>query len=160
MSCMLLCCLDEIGSRGACYKESEFLKSTITKKYRRKQKKNIDAEQVKDWTRYMLFSNNNWIVRVETAYDRRFFCLDCNNEYANNIKYFDNLYKYFTKESGEHVFHYLINEIDITGWKWHKIPLSQWKLELIMNNLNPINKTLAEFIKKHNKSDCDKWHTR
>jgi len=152
-------CLDEVGSKGACYKESDFLKSAMTKNYRKKEKKFIDGEQGKDYTRYFLFTNNNWIVRVDNAYDRRYFCLDCSNEFANNFTYFTNLYNFFTKESGLHFFHYLINEVDISDWKWHQIPMTDWKMELVVKNLNNFDKTLTEFIRIRHDSQVDRWHS-
>ncbi|MEG6503679.1 MULTISPECIES: primase-helicase family protein [unclassified Desulfovibrio] len=68
------------------------LKSLITDTNILIEKKGMDAEIKKNYSRYILLTNEKFSVPA-TYDERRFFALRISNERRNDIKYFDELYK-------------------------------------------------------------------
>ena len=84
--------LDEIGNRGGAYKNSDTLRSMITRKTFMIEPKGIDKYCAYDYNDYIFITNNDWIVKV-TMSDRRYCCLEVSQKYVGNIQYFNDIVK-------------------------------------------------------------------
>jgi hypothetical protein len=153
-SLLVLC--DEIGNNGAMYKNADILKSIITRTVQNIEGKGIDERpNVPDYNDYIMFSNNDFIVRAEAS-DRRNVCLEASNEKVGDHDYWDMVYKEMNDDSGLHMFHYLAKR-DISQFNPRKIPMTTWKRELKDKSLDPIMKSVIMLIKSRFDSKNKQW---
>jgi hypothetical protein len=122
----ILTLLDEATDGGSAIRHSDQFKAKITNKRQRINKKGIDAFQADDCNNYLLNTNNDYIVKIESS-DRRMFCLDCDSSYAgHNPAYFERMAKVMNDETGLHFYHWLLQR-DISQFKRQDVPMTTWK---------------------------------
>ena len=82
---------DECSSFGGAYKQNNKLKSLITAESRKLEAKGLDGVTVSDHANYLMTTNNDDPVRVETS-DRRFVVLDIDRTLKKSSEFFDLLH--------------------------------------------------------------------
>jgi len=128
------------------------LKDIITSKlgsYTDKYKTRVESNNINN---IMITTNNNW----KGVHGRRYFCCDSSMKYMGDNKYFNNLKKKcFNDLVGKAFFSYL-QEIDVSEFNSAIMPQTKHKLDLIAEQLLPIEKFLKFEFLLQNKSINDK----
>jgi len=110
----LMIIVDEAEGKYS-YLNSEKMKNNITCDTLVIEKKGIDGFPIKDFGRYLIFSNGNTPVKIETN-DRRFVVFNCANDVRNNTKYFKNLIKAFNNKLLVRTFYNYLMNIPLDGF--------------------------------------------
>jgi hypothetical protein len=142
----LIVMADEIASQGSMHKRADMFKTIVTRDVIVIERKGRERIEMPDYNDYILFSNNDWVVRLGTT-DRRYLCLDLlsDTELITNRAYWDNVYTHMNDECGLHMFHYLAN-YNISRVQLKDIPDTQWKRQLKELTLDPMVKSLINFV--------------
>ena len=144
--------VNELKAESDMIKMSNLLKSLITDKTQKIEKKGIDAITVNNYNNFVLLTNNHHVVNVETD-DRRYLCLSASSKYKGNDKYFKNLIEHMlTDDVANEFFQYLMN-INLTNWNYREIPLTKYKKELMKYSINPVMKWFNDFLQNQNDND-------
>ena len=114
----LMIIVDEAEGKHS-YLNSEKMKNNITCETLVLERKGVDGISLKDFGRYIIFSNGKTPVKIETN-DRRFTVFHCANDVRNNTKYFKQLIKAFNnKKLVRSFYNYLmgvkLNDFDPTN---------------------------------------------
>jgi hypothetical protein len=141
-SLLVLC--DEIGGMGSMFKRADEFKSIITRNVFNVEKKGVDVIKCPDRNDYLLFSNNDWIVKCEAS-DRRHLCLELCNDRKGDHVYWNKMYGQMNDKVGLHLFHYLAN-YDISSYNPRNIPMTEWKRELKEKSMDFVTKMLIKFV--------------
>ena len=150
----LLVCCDEIGHQGAMYKNADKLKALITRELINIEEKGVEKKlNCPDYNDYMMFSNNDWIIKAESS-DRRNCCLELSNAQVGEFDYWNKIYGQMNDDVGMHFFHYLAN-YDLSDVNIKKIPMTEWKRELKERSYDPIMKMLLQFVNQRLKIQCN-----
>lgn len=96
--------------------------------------KGKDAIEVDSYHRYLLCTNNDWVV-PQTQNERRFFVLEVSEEKAQDKEYFDKLYQSINSDQAMGQFFNLLMEYDITPFNLNKAPLTKALQEQIFESL-------------------------
>ena len=100
------------------------IKSKLTQTKTIRETKGVDQVQVDSWANYTMTTNNPNPVQEEKG-NRRFVYFETNNKFVGNLEYFNNLCKDFQpngkqsaykKEYMNTLLHYMIHEIDVSGF--------------------------------------------
>ena len=142
----VLTLLSEVGGGGAAYKNHNKLKDITTRKWQRIEKKGIDAYDTRDYNNYWMYSNDDWIVKMDET-DRRNLAISCSTKYVglgdHKKRYFNNLYAHSNKECGEHFFQYLCQR-DISDFYPRMIPNTEWMNAMREKNYDSKMKALRQ----------------
>jgi Family of unknown function (DUF5906) len=127
---LICCCLDEAVDNKDKAAMSRF-KSLITADDRQIENKGKDAFTVSDFNNYVVISNNDFASFIEES-DRRALCLETSNDKKGDNAYFKRYWDTLgNNEAGKHLFHYLLNEINIPeDWRPQDVPRTEYKQEL------------------------------
>lgn len=142
----LITLLSEVGGNGAAYKNHNILKDITTRQWQNIEKKGIDGYRARDYNNYWMFSNDDWIVKINET-DRRHLCLNVNTIYVGDEDYFNRLYEHSTLEVGEHFFQYLCQR-DITKFSPRKIPQTEWSRAMKYKNFDPKFRVLKQLYEE------------
>ena len=154
----LLVMCDEIGGMGAMMKKADEFKSVVTRNVFNLEKKGVDKVKMPDRNDYILFSNNDWIVRCEAS-DRRHLCLDVSIKQVNQFKYWNKAYASMNDMVGLHLFHYLAN-YDISEFNPRDVPMTEWKRELKMKSIDSLTQMLINFVNHHIDDKAERFQLR
>ena len=103
MACMrMFINADECGSYGGAFKQSNSFKNKITASKSKMENKGLDAVPVSGYANYLLTTNNDDAVRVETS-DRRFVILQVGPELKKPPAFFKKLYASIEEGAGVHL---------------------------------------------------------
>jgi len=142
----VLTLLSEVGGGGAAYKNHNKLKDITTRKWQRIEKKGIDAYDTRDYNNYWMYSNDDWIVKMDET-DRRNLAISCSTKYVglgdHKTDYFNNLYAHSNEECGEHFFQYLCQR-DISDFYPRDIPNTEWMNAMREKNYDSKMKALRQ----------------
>ena len=133
MEAKLFCILDEIGNYGGGFKSNDKLKSILTGKVMTIEPKGKEAYTIHDYCRYVMFTNNDWPVKVEQS-DRRYVILDVNEEKLGNTDYFQTLLSKLTKQNAAAFLGWLLKK-DISKWDRSKLPVTDARKEMMMASI-------------------------
>jgi hypothetical protein len=126
----ILITLDEVSNvKNNYHKTFDILKSLITEKTQKIERKGLDPIIIDDFCNYIMLSNNYYPVKVE-GMDRRYAIFNCSNKYIKNKDYFQKLKDSFTENTANAFMDYLMN-IDISNVELSNIPTSKIREELI-----------------------------
>ena len=140
----LLTICDEVSNYGGAYRSNDKLKNIITQPTIRIERKGIDNVEISDFNNYIFLTNNDWPVKVEAG-DRRYFCLELNNEKAGDVEYFEELNASLTPSAAKCLFNYWAS-YDITNWSALRIPDTNLKTDLKLNSVSLPIKFLISII--------------
>lgn len=149
--------LDEVEQQGkGVFKNHNKIKSMVTRTTRRIEKKGFDANAgVKDYNDYIMFSNNDWVVKIEAS-DRRFACFHCSNATAGDTEYFATLAKTcLNMDAGRNMFNYLIS-LDLSNFNPSVIPMTEWKRFMRDRNTPSNVKSLIMYVQQYLTFNDDK----
>jgi hypothetical protein len=130
----LLTCCDEISNYGGAYRSNDKLKSLITQEEINIEHKGMEKITINDRNRYIFLTNNDWPIKV-TPGDRRYFCLELDSTKKLGIDYYDALADELNNpDCARHFFHCLA-QLDLSNWRYQKIPMTNLKQELKENSI-------------------------
>jgi hypothetical protein len=142
----VLTLLSEVGGGGAAYKNHNKLKDITTRKWQRIEKKGVDAYDARDYNNYWMYSNDDWIVKMDET-DRRNLAISCSTKYvglgAHKSEYFKTLVNATNMDCGEHFFQYLCQR-DISGFSPREIPNTEWMNAMREKNYDSKMKALRQ----------------
>jgi hypothetical protein len=105
-------------------------KNLITAEETQIEYKGKEPFTIKDFVNYVVISNHDFASFIEES-DRRALCLKTNDEMIGNREYFANYWGTLNnEEAGKHIFHWLLNNIDLDGWDAQNIPRTEYKQTL------------------------------
>lgn len=136
----LLICIDEVSGKDTFVKEED-IKSLITQEVVNWEQKNKEAILIQNCGRYIFFSNNDVPIKISLT-DRRYVCFSCNNEYANNSEYFNELINELDNNDCMYSFYNFLKNKDISKFNLNDRPITKFYDELKEVNI-PI---LVNFI--------------
>lgn len=135
--------LDEIMFNGQ-HKESNILKTFISENQRMINDKMKTAFYVDSYTRSIILSNNDLVVKIEDG-DRRYVVSNCTDELKGNFKWFDDYQKWLKNGGYEAIMYYLMNR-DISNYNTLEIPRSQEKIDLQLRGIDLHKRFLLEIL--------------
>ena len=104
------------------------MKSILTDKTQRIEKKGVDPIDVDDYNNFILLSNHQHPIFLE-KHDRRYFPMELNDKKRGNIKYFKELANIINQETADHFYSYL-KQYKISSSLLRKIPNTQLKKDI------------------------------
>jgi len=127
---MLMCVLDEAVDNSDRSLMNKF-KNLITADEFQLEYKGKEPVTLDDFANFIVISNNDFASFIEES-DRRALCLETNDEMIGNRKYFNKYWSTLSnKEAGKHIFHWLLNNVDIEeNWHPQDTPSTAYKQEL------------------------------
>lgn len=126
---VIFCILDEVQNYGGNFKSNDKLKNIITQSEITIENKGLDSRKAKNFTNYIMLSNNDWVVKVE-ALDRRFFCINASTEMRGNTEYFDKFDKLLRNEKAGKIIFDFLSDYDLSNWSNKAIPETSFRTEL------------------------------
>ena len=90
------------------------LKGLITEPFTMLERKGIDAQQIRSYTRVMKFTNEEWVIPASGG-ERRFFVMDISPERKGDSNYFNELFAQIDGTGAASFLHYLIG-YEQPGW--------------------------------------------
>ena len=130
----LLIKLNELAEGGALSKNHNRYKGEMTKTDLWVEPKGIDKYKVGHYARYLHFSQHKNSITVERS-DRRFFIVECKNDYANNFDYFKTIRDELNNPDIIHAWYMFFKNLDISKAKIQELPATDIK------NLLKVNQT-------------------
>ena len=138
--------VNELKQEGNFQKNSSLLKSLITDKTNKIERKGIDAVNIENFNFFVFLTNNHNVLSIEPD-DRRYLCLEASSRFKKKSQYFEELVENMEDENAEHFFQFLIQR-DICDLRRTKIPITDYKSELMMASTNGVIKFINEFIRE------------
>tara|TARA_B100001123_G_scaffold26643_1_gene28714 strand:+ start:270 stop:2492 length:2223 start_codon:yes stop_codon:yes gene_type:complete len=158
---MIFTIVNELKSDGDIIKMSNYMKSLITDKSQKIEKKGIDAIYTNNYNNFVFLTNNHNVVNIE-LHDRRYLCIESSSRYIRNEQYRKTMVDSLTnEETGLHFFHYLMKR-DIKDFNFRDIPMTTYKKQLMQNSIPSIMNWFSKFLKNyitHNTNELDKIDT-
>lgn len=137
--------LNEISDKGINLNNHNFLKNKTNEEYIRIEPKGLEPYNLKNYARYMLFTNNLNSIYVEND-DRRYMLIQANNDNRNKYSYFAPIYKESTDLNIlKSAFKYF-KEYDISDFKPMEMPITDYKKKQIKNNISSVYLYLEELL--------------
>ena len=147
--------------------ENNKMKVKISENKFMMESKGLDKIVLDNFINFIITSNNDYCVYIETS-DRRYFVLNCNDSIAQNTEYFNsfsqycndkltalNLYKYFMSKD---ISHFNPSIIPMTKEKQKYLEnVIPYSIQFLQEEFIPkyiINPSDTEYVQKHQK---DKW---
>jgi hypothetical protein len=123
------------------------MKSTITDDSLLVERKYLPKFKVRNCTHIMVATNNDWAVPVGID-DRRFLILDASESRKGDFKYFTALADHIRSGGQEAFIHYLLHEVDVSGFDVRAIPEinSATKLDHKIRTADSITKWWIEVL--------------
>lgn len=140
----LLANINEPDTYGLGYKYEGTLKTLITDKSQTIRRKYENQYIVKNSTRFIFTTNNDFVVKVGEN-DRRYVCLETNNTYCLNKKYFKVLHDALNDNSAKAFYEMMMNR-DISDWNFMNIPKTKLRDEMKFHSLHPIQKFIIHHL--------------
>ena len=134
---------DEVSFAGG-YKTNNILKSLITQKWQKLEKKRADPTMIDDYNNFIFLSNNDDAVKIEDS-DRRYFVKKLSNKHRRKKEYFVPLGEALTQETADHFYTYLLS-VDLKGWSPRDIPETEEKKEMRLYSKTPIELFADELL--------------
>jgi hypothetical protein len=140
--------------------QKEFIKTLIKDTDLEINRKFQNQYNTENYARVMITTNNTRPVVIDKN-DRRYLCIECNNDNKCNAEYFDPLIK--SKDSEEvqrAMFDYLTN-FPLDDFDAERPPMTLWKQDLIASSTSPEVEFVKEFIEEEHpnceyQGDCIK----
>lgn len=110
----LLILMDETNGKES-FLGSDRIKSFITAKTIPFEQKGIDPIMIKNCSRMIFFTNNDYPVKIEQS-DRRFVVAECSNDIKNNTVYFKALLEAFGDKVKTASFGLFLKKLDISAF--------------------------------------------
>jgi len=145
-------CLEELAasSKNDWHSLSDIIKDLITGSKLDIEKKYSDVVQTINLLSLIILTNNDNTLKFGKEI-RRYMLCDVSHDQVGNSKYFDELIKVCTLETGEAFFMWLTERYEATKFTFDEaqIPLTYAKMEMKERNMTPILKYIkSEYVSK------------
>lgn len=110
----LLILMDETNGKDS-FLGSDRIKSFITAKTIPFEQKGIDPVMIRNCSRMIFFTNNDYPVKIEQS-DRRFVVAECSNDIKNDTVYFKKLLAAFQDKKATTAFGMFLKQLDISNF--------------------------------------------
>jgi hypothetical protein len=110
----LLVLMDEANGKES-FIGSDKIKSFITAKSIPFEQKGIDPIMIRNCSRMLFFTNNDYPVKIEQS-DRRFIVVECSSEIKNDTLYFKNLLSAFNNKKTTTAFALFLKQMDLSNF--------------------------------------------
>jgi hypothetical protein len=156
----LLIGLNEIAEGGidnSAFKRHNQLKGMITQRTMRIEKKNYDAYDIKDYSRFIAFTNHENSLMIENS-DRRFVMIKSNNDKVGDTVYFEPLFKCLKNiDFMKDAFSFFATR-DLTKFNPYKAPDSKYKTDQKLNCLSNSLKFIKDLWENFDLDDNFRIH--
>lgn len=129
-------------------KVEQKLKSLISEKTAKVEKKYMDAFNIRNMFRIFIFSNEMNPIKI-TSDDRRYGVFDCSDDRINDADFWDELHAlYGDVDVQRYIFDQLM-EVDVTKYNFNtpsSIPITKARQELIGHNLAWIDRFVGKMV--------------
>lgn len=129
-------------------KVEQKLKSLISEKTAKVEKKYMDAFNIRNMCRIFIFSNEMNPIKI-TSDDRRYGVFDCSDDKINDADFWDELHAlYGDVDVQRYIFDQLM-EVDVTKYNFNtpsSIPITRARQELIGHNLAWIDRFVGKMV--------------
>ena len=127
----LLITINEAPTNKDTYHELwEDMKSRITSKVNKIEKKGVDSFDCVDYTRYVITTNNRNSIKIENAKEKRYAVFEVSEKYKDDINYFNEFDRVLNNENGaDDIYSYLLN-YNTDGFVHQKMPYTQLKADM------------------------------
>jgi len=134
MGKLFVCCeeLNNIADTGNYHTTFDTMKKLLTNKTMQVEWKNGAKIEIDSFMNFILFTNNQFSIKVEKS-DARYFITQCDPVYQKNFKYFNELVATFNQETADHFFSYIYHMDDAIDVR--DIPDTKLKQEIKLNCL-------------------------
>lgn len=127
----------------------ENLKDATTAKVVRVEKKGKDTIEEQDNVHYILLTNNDNPLPIEHK-DRRFGAFECNAEIAQNVEYFNALYKELYSGDIDRAFYDYLMSLDIKDYAFQdKRPKTQLYKTMKQRNIPPLALYMCSVVEEN-----------
>jgi hypothetical protein len=109
------------------------IKGLITEQKLTIEKKGVDAIEVDNFSRFIIASNEDWVVPASED-ERRFCVIDVSDAHAQNHDYFKPIFEEINGEGASHLLRFLL-DYDLTSFNIRQAPLSPALLDQKLNSL-------------------------
>jgi phage/plasmid-associated DNA primase len=146
----LLTVLNEISNYGGAHKSNDYLKSLITDETLTIEPKGKETYTIRDCSRFVFLTNNNWAVKVESR-DRRYVVIEADQEHVGNHEYFTRLAAALEHpDAPTSMFSYLAT-LDLSQWNHRLLPQTQARDEVQLASVpTPIRYIISQL--EHHKT--------
>jgi hypothetical protein len=86
-------------------------------------------------------TNHEHTIKIENS-DRRYYVVECSDEFVGNIKYFEKLYKSLNQETADHFISWVVNFKDVVAVR--VAPLTKIKEEMCRASLTSVERFMLE----------------
>ena len=132
----LLTVLNEISNYGGAHKSNDYLKSLITDETLMIEPKGRETYTIRDCSRFVFLTNNNWAVKVESN-DRRYVVVEADSQHVRDHEYFCRLAAALQHpDAASSMFSYLAT-MDLTDWNHRVLPQTQARADTQLASVEP-----------------------
>ena len=117
--------------------QKELMKTIIKDTELSVNKKFVNQYDVDNYARVQITTNNKRPVSIDYD-DRRYCCIESDNSVRGNKEYFAPLVASLNDEQTQHDMFDFLTNYPLEGFDSEKPPLTNWKKELINQNLSPV----------------------
>lgn len=142
-----VCLFADEATWGGQKKEEGILKALITEDQRQVEEKNKDSFFVKNYTRLIIASNEDWVVPTSLD-ERRFVYYNVSPKLQQQNDYFKALSHYMNSQPGREALMFDLMEEDISNFNPTNIPKSNKKqgMEMIELSMSPVQRFFLNFL--------------
>ncbi|OEF87205.1 DUF5906 domain-containing protein [Vibrio splendidus] len=126
-------------------KDAGKIRTLITESTISIEAKGKDAIEVDSFHRFLMITNNDWVV-PQTANERRFFVLEVSDEKANNRDYFKPLNADIEDEQTIGQFLNFLQDYNLSSFDLRKAPRTEATQQQVMESLEPHEEWLSGII--------------
>ena len=130
----------------------EKFKNLITTPDRTLKEKFVKEITVKDYTRYIMTTNNQDCIKFSDT-NRRFVAIECSQKKKSQQEFF-NLVNAFNNQSAQKLFYDMLMDRNIEECIWSDIPKTKYYYRALDNSRDPLLDFLEENV--HNEYTCFK----
>jgi len=150
----LLVCKDEMAGKDG-YANVEALKHLITETEVTIEKKGVDGEIIKNYSRLVFFTNNDTPLKISES-DRRYAVFEASKKYIGNVDYFNTLHKKLSDKVYMRRFYDALMSLDISDWHPSRDrPQTEIYKDMKMANISPVKRFMRQYIEEITWVDTD-----
>jgi len=150
----LLICKDEMAGKDG-YANVESLKHLITETEVTIEKKGVDGEIIKNYSRLIFFTNNDTPLKISES-DRRYAVFEASKKYIGNVDYFTTLHEKLSDKVHMRRFYDVLMSLDISAWHPSRDrPKTEIYKEMKMANISPVKRFIRQYIEEITWIDTD-----
>lgn len=160
----LLVCINETSGTDT-FTRMSAIKNAITREINIIEKKGIDPYESRNCILYVIFTNNEVVIKIDNN-ERRFICIQCDNSIAGNKLYFDELYEEFNNDIYAKLFYDYLMKIDLSTFDFiNERPMTDYYKLLKEHNMPILFKFIEDeynnfYVKQNKKLKIDKNHKK